>query len=92
MSYLIRLDTAIIYSELKPILGANILKGMKGEVLPPIIELFSGDGLFNVRLSKDHQFKYYLYGETIFFNACPLQVGKLNNFRFTKLESKAFLW
>lgn len=90
LPYLGRLNTSINSSELKPILGTYILKEMKGEALPPIIELNTGDGHLNVRLSKDRQFKYYLYDKTIFFNASQHEVGNLNNIRFTRSEPKAF--
>ena len=85
-----RLNTAQSALALNNILGTYKLKESRGIALPPIMELRVVDNLLNIRLSKDRQFKYFLYDETTFFNAFPLVVGNLNNIKFTKSEPKEF--
>ena len=86
-----RLNTAQSALALNNILGTYKLKESRGIALPPIMELRVVDNLLNIRLSKDRQFKYFLYDETTFFNASsPLEVGNLNNIKFTKSEPKEF--
>ena len=85
-----RLNTAQKALAVNNILGTYKLKESRGIALPPIMELRVVDNLLNIRLSKDRQFKYFLYDETTFFNASPLEVRNLNNIKFTKSEPKEF--